>query len=98
MAEGQHRRRHRGAARRDLRARRAGVRIPEGHRLEYANLYRRIVPAMREADIAEARSYGLRHTTGMELKRRKASLEQIRAHLGHHDLSFTKRVYIRVDS
>ncbi len=32
------------------------------------------------------------------MKRRGASLEQIQLHLGHHDLSFTNRVYVHLDA
>ena len=71
---------------------------PKGARLDYSNLHKRIVPAMREAGIEEGAFHRLRHTTGTELKRRVAGLEQIQAHLGHHDLAFTKRVYVHMDA
>jgi integrase len=71
---------------------------PEGYRLDYSNLYKRIVPAMRAAGISHGAFHRMRHTTGTELKRRGAGLEQIQAHLGHHDLAFTKRVYVHLDA
>lgn len=71
---------------------------PRGCRLNYSNLRRRIVPAMRAAGIAYGFAHRARHTTGTELKRRGAGLEQIQAHLGHHDLAFTKRVYVHLDA
>jgi integrase len=70
---------------------------PKGARLDYSNLHKRIVPAMRAAGIEDGAFHRLRHTTGTELKRRGADLGQIQAHLGHHDLAFTKRVYVHVD-
>jgi integrase len=70
---------------------------PRGCRLNYSNLYKRIAPAMRSAGISHGAFHRLRHTTGTELKRRGAGLDQIQAHLGHHDLAFTMRVYVHVD-
>jgi integrase len=71
---------------------------PVGARLDYSNLHKRIAPAMRAAGIGHGAFHRLRHTCGTELKRRGAALEQIQLHLGHHDLSFTNRVYVHLDA
>jgi len=71
---------------------------PDGCRLDYSNLHKRIAPAMRAAGIEHGAFHRFRHTTGTELKRHGASLEQIQLHLGHHDLAFTQRVYVHLDA
>jgi integrase len=68
---------------------------PRGGRLDYSNAYNRIlVPAMRAAGIEYGGFHRLRHTTGTELRRRGVALDHVQAQLGHHDLAFTKRVYV----
>jgi integrase len=71
---------------------------PEGCRLDYSNLYKRLVPAMRAAGIEYGAFHRLRHTTGTELRRRGVPLEDIQLQLGHHDLAFTQRVYVHTDA
>lgn len=39
-----------------------------------------------------------RHSCATQLRRRGASLEEIQLHMGHGDLSFTRRVYVHLDS
>jgi integrase len=68
---------------------------PRGSRMNYANAYNRILkPAMRTAGIEYGAFHRLRHTTGTELRRRGAALDEVQLHLGHHDLAFTRRVYV----
>lgn len=72
---------------------------PEGARLDYANVYKRVLkPAMLAAGIGHGAFHRLRHTCGTELRRRGATLEEIQLHLGHHDLGFTRRVYVHLDA
>jgi integrase len=71
---------------------------PEGSRLNYANVYNRTLkPAMLAAGIEDGAFHRLRHTCGTELRRRGATLEEIQLHLGHHDMGFTRRVYVHLD-
>jgi integrase len=70
-----------------------------GSRMNYANAYNRILqPAMRAAGIEYGGFHRLRHTTGTELRRRGAALDAVQLHLGHHDLAFTRRVYVHTDA
>lgn len=72
---------------------------PRGERMNYANAYNRILkPAMLAAGIEYGGFHRFRKTTGTELRRRGASLESIQLHLGHHDLAFTRRVYVHMDA
>jgi integrase len=72
---------------------------PHGSQMSYANAYNRILkPAMLAAGIEHGGFHRLRHTCGTELRRRGATLEEIQLHLGHHDLSFTRRVYVHLDA
>jgi integrase len=72
---------------------------PRGSRWNYGNAYNRLLkPAMRAAGIEDGGFHRLRHTTGTELRRRGASLDAIQLHLGHHDMSFTRRVYVHLDA
>jgi integrase len=67
--------------------------------LSYANAYNRILkPAMRAAGIKYGGFHRLRHTCGTELRRRGAALDQVQLDLGHHDLAFTRRVYVHTDA
>jgi integrase len=67
--------------------------------MSYANVYHRILkPAMLAAGIEHGGFHRLRHTTGTELRRRGATLEEIQLHLGHHDLGFTRRTYVHLDA
>jgi integrase len=71
---------------------------PEGCRLDYSNLYKRLVPSLRAAGIDYGFAHRFRHTNGTELRRRGVPLEDIQLQLGHHDLSFTQRVYVHTDA
>jgi integrase len=72
---------------------------PTGARLDYSRAYNRVLqPAMRAAGITYGGFHRLRHTTGTELRRRGAALDEIQLHLGHHDLSFTRRVYVHMNA
>jgi integrase len=73
-------------------------RSPEGCRLDYSNLYKRLVPSLRAAGIEYGFAHRFRHTNGTELRRRGVPLEDIQLQLGHHDLSFTQRVYVHTDA
>jgi integrase len=65
----------------------------------YGNLYHRmLVPAMRAAGIEHRAFHRFRHSCATQLRRRGASLEEIQLHMGHGDLSFTRRVYVDLDS
>jgi integrase len=67
--------------------------------LNYANAYNRMLkPAMRAARIEDGGFHRLRRTCGTELRRRGASLEEIQLHVGHHDMGFTRRVYVHLDA
>ncbi|MBM2824181.1 MAG: integrase family protein [Thermoleophilia bacterium] len=70
-----------------------------GKRHQYGNLYHRtLTPAMRAAGIEYGGFHRLRHSCGTQLRRRGASLEEVQLHLGHEDLSFTRRVYVHLDA
>jgi integrase len=70
-----------------------------GKRHGYGNLYHRVLaPAMRAAGIEYGGFHRLRHSCGTQLRRRGATLEEIQLHLGHEDLSFTRRVYVHLDA
>jgi len=53
---------------------------------------------MLEAGIEHGAFHRLRHSCGTQLRPRGASLEEIQLHLGHEDLSFTRRVYVHLDA
>ena len=71
---------------------------PRGCRRDYSNTYRQIVPLMRAAGIEYGAFHRFRHTNGTELRRRGVPLDEIQLQLGHHDLSFTQRVYVHTDA
>jgi hypothetical protein len=53
---------------------------------------------MFAAGIEHGAFHRLRHSCGTQLRRRGASLEEVQLHLGHEDLSFTRRVYVHLDA
>jgi integrase len=72
---------------------------PEGARLDYANVYNRVLkPAMRRAGITWGGAHRLRHTTATHLIRQGASANQAQLWLGHHDPGFTARTYVHLDT
>lgn len=72
---------------------------PRGERLDYANLYHRILkPAMRKAGIPWGGAHRLRHTSATHLIRKGASANQAQLWLGHHDPGFTARTYVHLDA
>ena len=52
---------------------------------------------MLAAGIEHGAFHRLRHSCGTQLRRRGASLEEVQLHLGHEDLSFTRKVYVHLD-
>ena len=70
----------------------------EGCRLDYANLYNRVLkPAREAAGIPYGGFHRLRHTCGTRLHAGGARPDQVQRWLGHHDLAFTMRTYVHPD-
>lgn len=65
-----------------------------GTRLDYANVYKAIVPVMRRVGIESGGLDRLRHTCGTTRARQGNSAEQPQLWLGHHDPAFTSRTYV----